>query len=85
MLFLNHILRVDIWEYFIDLTHAGTTLLVSSHVMDESDHCGDPLLMRDDHLIARTSPDRLREDAGCTSLKEAFLSISKHSTAPQIG
>ncbi|AKN17176.1 hypothetical protein MHAE_09911 [Mycobacterium haemophilum DSM 44634] len=82
---LDPVLRVDLWEQFTELAHAGTTLLVSSHVMDEADHCGDLLLMRDGHLIAHTSPTRLREDTGCTSLEEAFLSIIKHSTAPQAG
>jgi ABC-2 type transport system ATP-binding protein len=56
-------------------------LLVSSHVMDEADHCNDLLLMREGHLLARTTPTRLREDTGCTSLEEAFLSVIRHSTA----
>ena len=40
------------------LARSGTTLLVSSHVMDEADHCGDLLLMRDGHLLAHTTPDQ---------------------------
>ena len=59
----------------------GTTLLVSSHVMDEADHCGDLLLMRDGHLVAQTTPTQLREDTGCTSLEDAFLSIIRRSTS----
>ncbi|HSS26080.1 MAG TPA: ABC transporter ATP-binding protein, partial [Mycobacterium sp.] len=62
-----------------------TTLLVSSHVMDEADHCGDLLLMRDGYLVAHTTPTQLREDTGCTSLEDAFLSIIKHSTKLQAG
>ena len=44
---LDPVLRVDLWEQFTDLARGGTTLLVSSHVMDEADHCGDLLLMRE--------------------------------------
>jgi len=47
---LDPVLRVDLWNQFQQLARRGTTLLVSSHVMDEADHCGDLLLMRDGHL-----------------------------------
>jgi ABC-2 type transport system ATP-binding protein len=82
---LDPVLRADLWEQFDALARAGTTLLVSSHVMDEADHCGDLLLLRDGHLVAHTTPTQLREDTGCTSLEEAFLSIIRHSTARQAG
>jgi ABC-2 type transport system ATP-binding protein len=82
---LDPVLRADLWEQFNDLAHAGTTLLVSSHVMDEADHCGDLLLMREGSLVAHTTPTRLREDTGCTSLEDAFLSIIRRSTVRQAG
>jgi ABC-2 type transport system ATP-binding protein len=82
---LDPVLRVDLWEQFTALARAGTTLLVSSHVMDEADHCGDLLLMRDGHLVAHTTPTQLREDTGCTSLEDAFLSIIKRGTMQQAG
>lgn len=82
---LDPVLRADLWEQFNELARAGTTLLVSSHVMDEADHCGDLLLLRDGHLVAHTTPTQLREDTGCTSLEDAFLSIIKRSTMPQAG
>ncbi|MHA3021235.1 ABC transporter ATP-binding protein [Mycobacterium sp. BMJ-28] len=78
---LDPVLRVDLWEQFHQLARAGTTLLVSSHVMDEADHCGDLLLMREGRLLAHTTPTALREDTGCSSLEEAFLSVIRHSTA----
>ena len=37
--------------------------------------------MRDGHLLAHTTPTKLREDTGCQSLEEAFLSVIRHSTA----
>jgi ABC-2 type transport system ATP-binding protein len=77
---LDPVLRVDLWEQFTDLARGGATLLVSSHVMDEADHCRDLLLMRDGHLVAHSTPARLREDTGCMSLEEAFLSIIKRTT-----
>ncbi|BBZ44360.1 multidrug ABC transporter ATP-binding protein [Mycobacterium parmense] len=82
---LDPVLRVDLWEQFTDLARAGATLLVSSHVMDEADHCDDLLLMREGHLVAHTTPTRLREDTGCTSLEDAFLSVIRRSTKQKAG
>jgi ABC-2 type transport system ATP-binding protein len=82
---LDPVLRVDLWEQFTELARGGTTLLVSSHVMDEADHCGDLLLVREGHLVAHTTPTRLREDTGCPSLEDAFLSIIRRSTKLQAG
>lgn len=77
---LDPVLRVDLWEQFTELARGGTTLLVSSHVMDEADHCDDLLLMREGRLVAHTTPAQLREDTSCTSLEQAFLSIIRRST-----
>jgi ABC-2 type transport system ATP-binding protein len=82
---LDPVLRVDLWEQFHQLARRGTTLIVSSHVMDEADHCGDLLLMREGHLLAHSTPRKLREDTGCQSLEEAFLSVIRHSTAAAAG
>jgi ABC-2 type transport system ATP-binding protein len=82
---LDPVLRVDLWQQFGQLARRGTTLLVSSHVMDEADHCGDLLLMRDGHLLAHTTPTNLREDTGCQSLEEAFMSVIRRSTAAAAG
>jgi ABC-2 type transport system ATP-binding protein len=82
---LDPVLRADLWEQFHALAKRGITLLVSSHVMDEADRCGDLLLMRDGHLLAHITPTHLREDTGCTSLEDAFLSIIRRSTAAAAG
>jgi ABC-2 type transport system ATP-binding protein len=82
---LDPVLRADLWQQFHVLASRGITLLVSSHVMDEADRCGDLLLMREGHLLAHITPTQLREDTGCTSLEEAFLSIIRRSTAAAAG
>ncbi len=82
---LDPVLRADLWERFDRLAKSGTTLLVSSHVMDEADHCDDLLLMRDGRVLAHTTPTQLREDTGCQSLEEAFLSIIRRGTAARTG
>ncbi|WP_231743111.1 ABC transporter ATP-binding protein [Mycobacterium sp. GA-2829] len=78
---LDPVLRVDLWARFTQLARGGTTLLVSSHVMDEADHCAELLLMREGRVLAHSTPDRLRKDTSCSSLEEAFLSVIRRSEA----
>ncbi|WP_107655395.1 ABC transporter ATP-binding protein [Nocardia suismassiliense] len=72
---LDPVLRVDLWKQFHELAAGGTTLVVSSHVMDEAEHCDRLLLMRDGHLLAQLSPDELRAETGEDNLERAFLTL----------
>jgi ABC-2 type transport system ATP-binding protein len=69
------VLRHDLWQRFHALAAMGTTLLVSSHVMDEAGRCDRLLLIRDGDLVADDSPDAIREQTGTRDLEEAFLRI----------
>src|ERR671930_504660 len=70
-------LRVQFWSYFRRLAADGTTLLVSSHVMDEADRCDELLLILHGRLLARGSGARIRADAGVADLEEAFLRLGE--------
>jgi ABC-2 type transport system ATP-binding protein len=72
------VLRRDLWDTFRELAADGTTLLVSSHVMDEAAECDLLLLMRDGRLIAQETPDELRRRTGSDDLGEAFLRLIEH-------
>jgi ABC-2 type transport system ATP-binding protein len=75
---LDPLLRRELWATFHRLAAEGTTLLVSTHVMDEADRCDHLLLMREGAIIAAGSPDELRTRAGTTDLETAFLSLADH-------
>jgi len=66
-------LRVNFWDYFSRLTRQGTTLVVSSHTMDDAAHCDQLAFMRQGQVIARGTPAELRQGAGVVSLEDAFL------------
>ncbi len=72
---LDPVLRHDLWELFAGLAAGGTTLLVSSHVMDEADRCQGLVLMREGHIIATGTPDELRERTGTDAIEDAFLDL----------
>ena len=69
-------LRVQFWAHFRALAAAGTTLLVSSHVMDEADRCDELLFMRAGKVIAQGSGRELRARAGTDDLEQAFLQFA---------
>jgi ABC-2 type transport system ATP-binding protein len=70
---VDPLLRVQFWSHFRSLADAGTTIVVSSHVMDEADRCDELLFVRSGKVIARGTSSALRETAGTDDLEQAFL------------
>lgn len=79
---LDPVLRRDLWTLFGELAERGTTLLVSSHVMDEAGHCERLLLLREGRLVADDTPGAIRRRTGTDDLGEAFLRLIE-GTDPQ--
>src|SRR2546427_2047609 len=73
-------LRVQFWEHFRMMAAAGTTIIVSSHVMDEAERCQRLGLMRFGKLLAEGTPNEVRAQAGSSNLEEAFLRLSGRDT-----
>lgn len=72
---LDPVLRVELWALFRRLADTGTTLLVSSHVMDEATRCDRLLLMRAGQIIADDSPAGLLASTRTATAEAAFLAI----------
>ncbi len=51
--------RRDFWEKLFDLADAGTTLLVSTHYMDEAERCHRIAILDRGHLVADGTPGEL--------------------------
>lgn len=77
---LDPVLRVSLWERFHALAEAGTTLLVSSHVMDEADRCDDILLVRGGRVIGSGTPAELHERTGHRNMEDVFLFVIAEDT-----
>jgi ABC-2 type transport system ATP-binding protein len=72
---LDPLLRVELWRLFAALAGAGTTLLISSHSLEEARHCDELLLLRDGRILLSDSPDGLRERTGFDDLEDAFVAV----------
>ncbi|MGW1091567.1 ABC transporter ATP-binding protein [Streptomyces sp. NPDC002596] len=81
---LDPVLRRDLWSLFHTLAaDHGTTLLVSSHVMDEAERCHRLLLMREGAILADGTPEALRTHARTATVEEAFLHLVDEAATSQ--
>jgi len=72
---LDPLLRRDLWSLFHRFTDEGKTLLVSSHMMEEADHCDELVLLRDGEILAQGTPTELRTRAGIENMDAVFISL----------
>lgn len=70
---IDPVLRKSIWDEFESLSRQGTTILVTTHVMDEADKCHRLGMVRDGSLIAVGTPEALKQETGSVTIEEAFL------------
>jgi ABC-2 type transport system ATP-binding protein len=72
---VDPLLRIQFWSHFRALADAGTTIVVSSHVMDEADRCDELLFVRSGKVIARGTGQEIRAQAATADLEHAFLRL----------
>lgn len=77
---LDPVLRQNLWGVFKALAQAGTTILISSHVMDEADKCDALMFMRDGKLLIADTKDKVLSRTGAHSTEEAFLKLAKEES-----
>ena len=77
---LDPLLRRDLWAMFKRLAEDGTTLLVSSHVMDEAGNCDELLLLYEGRLLAAGTPDDLLRRTGADDLGDGFLRLVEEAS-----
>lgn len=70
---IDPVLRKKIWDAFYQLNEQGTTIIVTTHVMDEAEKCDRLGLMRDGSLIAVGTPSELKQHTNSATIEEAFL------------
>lgn len=79
---LDPVLRRSLWELFHDLADAGTTLLVSSHVMDEASRCDRLVLLRQGEVLADDTLPGLLAETGTADAEAAFLALIDATDQP---
>ena len=70
---VDPVLRRKIWLYLKQLRNQGTTILVTTHVMDEVTQCDDAALLRNGHIIARDTVKNLIAMTPDGNIEELFF------------
>jgi ABC-2 type transport system ATP-binding protein len=70
---IDPLLRKSIWSELEKLSAQGTTIIVTTHVMDEADKCHRLGMIREGTLIAVGTPETLKNETGSATIEDAFL------------
>lgn len=70
---IDPVLRKDIWEELHRLTKQGTSILVTTHVMDEAEKCHQLAMMRAGLLLAKGPYQDILTGVGAATIEEAFI------------
>ena len=71
---VDYELRLELWQYIRKLHAEGTTILLTTHYLEEAEAlCEEIALIRGGHLIARDSADGLREHYGGDTLADVYV------------
>ncbi|EJG2229332.1 ABC transporter ATP-binding protein [Vibrio parahaemolyticus] len=87
--------RRDFWEQLFDLCDLGTTILVTTHYMDEAERCHRLAIMESGEIRADGEPEQLMEQMGVNiievkadklrELKEKLIQRDEVRSAAQLG
>jgi ABC-2 type transport system ATP-binding protein len=69
--------RRNFWRTIGDLAQHGTTVIVTTHYMDEAQRCGRLGMMSGGRLIALGLPAEVAAQVGASSLEDAFILLQE--------
>jgi ABC-2 type transport system ATP-binding protein len=73
-------LRATFWGYFETMAQKGITVIITTHYMDEANHCSRVGFLRNGTLIAEGQPTELKQKTRTESLEDAFLALAGRKT-----
>jgi ABC-2 type transport system ATP-binding protein len=74
---IDPVLRRSIWDWFIELKKAGTTLIVSTHVMDEAVECDKAVLLYNGRLIHYDTVEALLDRTENGKVEDLFFAAAE--------
>lgn len=74
---IDPILKRKIWQSFHALNAQGTTLIITTHIMDEAEACDKLLLLYNNKMIGFGSPARLKAHYQVESVEDIFIKVGE--------
>ncbi len=85
---VDPVTRRQFWELIYETAASGTTVLVTTHYMDEAEYCGRISIMVDGRIGAMGTPDELKAEFSVPTIDELFVRLARpggSQTAPDAG
>lgn len=70
--------RRDFWDIILSLADEGTTVMVTTHYLDEAEHCSQLAMILNGKIVASGTPDTIKQSPGIGTTAEI---ISKDNVA----
>jgi ABC-2 type transport system ATP-binding protein len=78
-------LRHDLWHYIRQLHREGTTILLTTHYLEEAESlCEDIALITGGRIVARDSAENLKRQYDATTLEQVYLQAVSGATETMI-
>jgi ABC-2 type transport system ATP-binding protein len=77
---VDPITRRQFWEMIYDAARRGTTVLVTTHYLDEAEYCDRVSIMVDGRIAALGTPDEIKAEYAVKTLDEAFVRLARPAT-----
>ena len=74
---VDPVTRRQFWEMIYGTAHAGTTVLVTTHYMDEAEYCDRVSIMVAGKIAAMGTPQELERQFGATSMDDVFVRLAR--------
>lgn len=78
---VDPITRRQFWEMIYATAHAGTTVLVTTHYMDEAEYCDRVSIMVAGKIAAMGTPLALEQQYGVATMDEVFVRLVRPEVA----
>jgi ABC-2 type transport system ATP-binding protein len=77
---VDPITRRRFWELIYEAGSAGTSVLVTTHYLDEAEYCGRISIMVNGAIAAMGTPAEVRRAVGASTLDEVFLRLTRRGS-----
>ncbi len=74
--------RRQFWELIYETAAGGTTVLVTTHYMDEAEYCDRISIMVAGRIAALGTPASLKREHGVASIDDLFVRLARPEAAP---
>ena len=82
---VDPVTRRQFWELIYEAASGGTTVLVTTHYMDEAEYCDRVSIMVAGRIAAMGTPAALKNDFAVDSIDELFVQLARPTGAGKAG